>query len=363
MCRGRISNGGDSNYHIFLNSVKGIASIVRRADLKPENVRIICSLNSSSGNQYKLPDGFEISDTSKPVKEINFYTSTCFEGQDIYDENGRIFIVSDPNNSNTKLDISTSIIQIIGRIRNSKYANQAIQLYSDAMQVKDESYEDFADRLNTKIQQSKNNAHYFNMLEGAEREFIFKNIENMNRYLMIENGEIIVDETMKNLDLYHYFLINNIYGSQSNIEQAYKDNNFIIGDCRKFILIQKKDNKMPSPKDTFKVAFTKYIKLKKQESSQDWEIERIEHNKPLVKKAYEILGEETVKGLNYSTTKINREIIKVENRRYDREIVETLDTELPKQVYIPLAKVKNMLQEVYDDFKIAESAKATDIKK
>ncbi len=363
ICRGRIINGGDSNYHIFLNSVKGIASIVRRADLKPENVRVVCSANSSSGNQYKLPDGFRIADTSQPVKDINFYTSTCFEGQDIYDENGRIFIVSDQNNNNTKLDISTSIIQIIGRIRNSKYANQAIQLYSDAMHVNDESYEDFADRLNTKIRQSRNNARYFNMLEGEEREFIFKNLENMNRYLTVENDEIIVDETMKNLELYHYFLINTIYGSQNNLEQAYRDNNFIIGDCRKFRLIKKNGNKISSPLDTFESSFIRYSKLKKEESSQDWEIERIEHNKPLVKKAYEILGEETVKSLKYSTTKINRAIIKVENRRYDREIAEALDSELPKQEYIPLSKIKNKLQEVYDDFGIAESAKATDIKK
>ncbi|KAA6304120.1 hypothetical protein EZS27_044235, partial [termite gut metagenome] len=53
--------------------------------------------------------------------KVNFYTSTSFEGCDIYDENGKVYIISDRKKSHTLLDISTLIIPICGRIRDSKY--------------------------------------------------------------------------------------------------------------------------------------------------------------------------------------------------------------------------------------------------
>ena len=49
-CKHRLEYGGEDNYHIFLNSVAGITTIIRNAGLRPEQCRIVCSLNSSSKN-------------------------------------------------------------------------------------------------------------------------------------------------------------------------------------------------------------------------------------------------------------------------------------------------------------------------
>ena len=116
LCRRRKNNDSCINFHIFINSVEGIAKIIKIAGLKAEEVRIICSNGKESAcrNQGKLPEGFFIVNTSEPVKTFNFYTSTCFEGQDIYDENGRTFIVSEPYKKHTMVDISTSFLQICG---------------------------------------------------------------------------------------------------------------------------------------------------------------------------------------------------------------------------------------------------------
>ena len=80
LCKSRMKNGGDDNYHIFLNSVEGISKIIRRANLFPTECRIVCSQSADSlkENLSKLPDGFEIQTTLDPVKTFNFYTSTCF---------------------------------------------------------------------------------------------------------------------------------------------------------------------------------------------------------------------------------------------------------------------------------------------
>lgn len=132
ICKGRVKHGGKDNYHIFLNSVQGISRIIRLAGLMPEDCRIVCSQSEDSRNrnQNKLPLGFTIGSTTDPVKLFNFYTSTCFEGQDIFDENGRTFIVSEKYRDYTKMDIQTSLLQICGRIRDSKYRTEITQLYS-----------------------------------------------------------------------------------------------------------------------------------------------------------------------------------------------------------------------------------------
>ena len=94
MCRNKIIDGVGSNYHMFMNSVRGIVEIIQLASLRPEDCRIICAKNSI--NKTKLKAGFEIASTTDPVKRINFYTSTCFEGCDLKDTEGRIFIICDP---------------------------------------------------------------------------------------------------------------------------------------------------------------------------------------------------------------------------------------------------------------------------
>ena len=132
VCRDRISNGGDSNYHIFINSVEDIAKIILGAELNQSNTKVVCSISEGSRkkNEEKLPSGFSIGKAGDPPKTINFYTSTCFEGQDILDPVGETIIVSDALKKQTMMDISTSFIQIAGRIRNSNYKNQVTQIFS-----------------------------------------------------------------------------------------------------------------------------------------------------------------------------------------------------------------------------------------
>lgn len=132
ICKTRKANGGIDHFHIFINSVKGISIIIRLAGLKPEDCRIVCSQSGESkkNNENRLPEGYAIQTAKDPVKMFNFYTATCFEGQDISDPVGRIFIISDGNKDHTKIDITTTLLQICGRIRDSKYSTEIEQYYS-----------------------------------------------------------------------------------------------------------------------------------------------------------------------------------------------------------------------------------------
>ena len=116
------------NLHIFVNSVYFISKVIKHYKLSPDDVKVVCANNDL--NQSKIGKKYPIGKPLDPVKKVNFYTSTCFEGCDIYDENGKTYVVSDGNRQNSLLDISTLFIQICGRIRNSRYNDVITYIFS-----------------------------------------------------------------------------------------------------------------------------------------------------------------------------------------------------------------------------------------
>ena len=105
-----------------MNSVTFIGKVIRHAKLTPDQVKIVCSTSGESYDRNKEKiDGFPISTPNSQSCKINFYTSTCFEGCDIFDKVGRTYIVSDGTATHSMLDISTTIRQIAGRIRDTRY--------------------------------------------------------------------------------------------------------------------------------------------------------------------------------------------------------------------------------------------------
>ena len=116
------------NCHFFVNSVKFIGRVLSRTGINPDDVKIVCADNEA--NRLKL-NGYHIGKPSDKACKINFYTSTCFEGCDLFDEDGKTFIVSDGKNPNTLYDISTMFVQIIGRIRDSRYKYNIAHILSN----------------------------------------------------------------------------------------------------------------------------------------------------------------------------------------------------------------------------------------
>lgn len=138
ICRDTLRHDSQYNLHIFLNSVEGAKAVIDALELTPDIARIVCADNDE--NTVKL-DGFPRSSTKDTVRRINLYTSTAFEGCDIYDRDGMTFIVSDTRKRHSLIDISTSMIQICGRVRDSRYG-EIVHLY-DMLPYKDTTLEQF----------------------------------------------------------------------------------------------------------------------------------------------------------------------------------------------------------------------------
>lgn len=107
--------------YIFINSVTSIKQIVDTLKLNPNDVKICCADRIRNN---KLLGEYQIESVSSPNKKINFFTKKCFQGCNLFTNNGLIIVASDAYRAQTLVDISTTMEQIAGRIRiNDKYQN------------------------------------------------------------------------------------------------------------------------------------------------------------------------------------------------------------------------------------------------
>ena len=82
----------------------------------------ICSADQRRNKQ--ILGEYEIEPVVNPNKKINFFTKKCFQGCNLFSNNGLIIVASDAYRTQTLVDISTTLEQISGRLRfNDDYKN------------------------------------------------------------------------------------------------------------------------------------------------------------------------------------------------------------------------------------------------
>lgn len=169
LCQNAINK--DDNLHFFVNSVEFIARVIKGANLTPQQVRVVCSTSGDSlaKNTAKLGSSFPIESTKDPVKKINFYTSTSFEGCDIFDVKGRTCIVTVGGRDHTLLDIPTTFRQVCGRLRDSRYKNEVTLLFSGSYNTS-VSVNDFAAKTKASYRYAQSYCNMVNASSDTERE-------------------------------------------------------------------------------------------------------------------------------------------------------------------------------------------------
>ena len=367
ICKNRIRTGMGANLHIFMNSVKGISDIIRYAELKPDETRVICAGGSSkSRNEAKLPEGFKISSTTDPVKSINFYTATCFEGTDIYDEIGRTYIVCDAHRSNTLLDISTSMIQICGRIRNSQFKYQLTLIYSTTKYDDAATVEEYKEKMKQEVLDAKNNADQINGMTGKFKESLLNNIMNLDApYISVIDGNVEVDQNMVNLDIVNYKIVHGIYKTHINLNSVLLNNGFKITedtfDSNNF------DSIMSITSINYRDCCEKYNSIKDEQSILSFkEDERLVHLRNICPKACEAvdkLGILEIRRMNYHQSNIHKKLLSTSGIAQDVLIKDELDKRLHKYEPYTIPKIKQILAETYEIAHLKKASRATDLEK
>lgn len=121
----------------YVNSVTTICGIVKRLEIPPEKVNIICSRTKENARKIRAAFGLskkkmpnpigDVPLAGEPHKLLTFCTRTVYLGADFYSDNAKTYILSDANINTLVVDISIDLAQIIGRQRseNNPWKNRA----------------------------------------------------------------------------------------------------------------------------------------------------------------------------------------------------------------------------------------------
>ena len=171
----------------YINSVKEIVRIIKRMQLLPDEVTIICSATPENNSKLKalssdMKQRYAISQIpgkGDAHKMFTFCTSTVYVGADFYSESAYSYIFANPRIKSMAIDVSVDLQQIVGRQRlaTNPFRNSAT-LY-----------------FNTKIPQ-KTDAEFEAEIEAKNKNTISQ-IENFNA---VPNKEVQLDLLSKEIE-------------------------------------------------------------------------------------------------------------------------------------------------------------------
>lgn len=350
----------EGNAYIFVNSVQFIKDLVKICELSDENARAIWSKNN------KTETGLSRGNVLDPAKKINLLTSTVFEGTDIYDEDGKIFIVSDKTKSHTLTDISTSFQQIAGRIRNSKYWDTVTHYYTTTRYDAILTYEDFKNFSNKTIEEANLLINEGNNLSDLARKKFSLDLET---YVCKEEDTFLFDPNLVKLDLYNYRVTKCLYKLRVNINREYDKYNLTFEDItlnnKEIALINIDDLG-----DNFTESIETLQLIYKSDKEEDKECVRFLLNKyswfaDISKKLGLEDALKLAKECNCNITNIKRKALKYLDATQESKVRYMLRTymDISTGVFISATRSKEILQEVYQELGVKKVAKGTEIKK
>lgn len=301
------------NAHIFVNSVKFIADMIKYCELTEDNTRIIFSKNNK---EYKNKcQGIRNSDTTDEVKKINFYTSTCFEGCDLYDENGKIYIVSDSSKAHTLADISTSIRQIAGRIRDTRYPN-ITHLYTSTRYNENLSYEEYK-RV---VMEESDKAKRWIEKVNSDSELVEGTDKSRFVYVYKEDDVFKFDPNLMKLDIFNFKCLHHSYSLSVNLFNEYSNNGFKVvstNDSTSDKLLKNEKSRT-----TFKDAVIEYDEIMKRREGakfylnivDDERLELLRKKYSFIDDAYNNIGMDELERMSYKVSNIKRMLISTSDR-------------------------------------------------
>ena len=157
--------------------------------------------------------------------------------------------------------------------------------------------------------------------------------------------------------------MNGVYSSKVTVEDEMQKNGISIEESDSDTA-PKNIQTMTQSRTNFKDIYTRYSEIMREKPimfKTDWEIELSEAIYPFIRDAYTKLGDQKVKALKYRVGAIQDALTAMSKVDTDLKIVEMADRRFPKQTPIPVKKIKEELQKIYDTLGINRRAKATDM--
>lgn len=216
--------------YIFMNSVTSIKQVCDTLGLSDDDVKICCA---NRIRNRKLIGNYSVSLVTSPNKKINFFTSKCFQGCNLFTNNGLIIVVSDANRESMVTDLTSDLVQIAGRLReNSEYhncfRNFLIHIYSTKSDIL--SDEEFEDIMKDKLNEANILISGNSKLSEEESKAMLERMNLANDVVTIENNRLVYSELKENY--FRYW---------QDLRKSYKDGISICGAYGEQFVLSKQD--------------------------------------------------------------------------------------------------------------------------
>ena len=358
----------------YVNSVNHITSIIKKCDLQPEEVNILCSDTPENLKriQKRLGKGFTIGDVPlkgvKP-KMFTFCTRTVYLGADFYSTCARSFIFSDSNIDSLAVDISEDLPQILGRQRlfENPWKNEATFYYRSTCDYRKISQEEFDKELERKKKSTNNLLRSFESAPDDAKHDLAERYQTLARTQNYKDDYIAVNEHQRsNLVpvLNNLVLVNEIRAFKiqqidykdrftvfSTIYNTLSPDDIVNQEVSRFLEQYQKFG-------TFKSKLKYLCEYSFNDAMTNIILDQIgEHDN--IKSYYLALGPEKLRALGYNKTYIEKELGIV---TFSQELLESnIYSEFKVGDKITLADIKSRLEVLYKSINYDATPKAKDL--
>ena len=342
-----LSNKLEGNAHIFVNSVEFIAEMVKLCGLTNENAKGIWS------TQNKTAVGIINGSTTTPAKKINFYTSKCFEGVDLNDIDGKTYIVSDKSKAHTMIDISTSVQQICGRLRNTKYSSDIFHIYTTTRYDVELNYEQYKESTSVGIDKAHN---YTEQLNNLDKELRLNIVLSEESYVAKRKDIFLFDDNLVKIDLYNYKVTKHLYRLRVSVDNEYIKTGYTVNH-------DISDNYKNLVKERYRLTnFFKETVLECQYGDTDY-LEWAYKKYDFLSDAIKYLGYDKIEEMEYNMSHIKRALLQYSHKDVKDKIKMLLSEykEIFVGGFISNERLREIFGEIYKQLDLNKVSKSTDI--
>ena len=360
----------------YVNSVNHIVSIIKKCDLQPEEVNILCSNTPENLKriQKRLGKGFTIGDVplkGDSHKMFTFCTRTVYLGADFYSTCARSFIFSDSNIDSLAVDISEDLPQILGRQRLFKnpWKNEATFYYRSTCDYRKISQDEFDKELERKKRSTNNLLRSFDSAPDDAKYDLAKTYQKNTKSYNYKDDYIAVNEHRGGTlipVLNNLVLVNEIRAFR--IQQIdYKDRFTVFSTIHNTLssddIINQKVSEFLREYQklgTFKSKLKYLCEYGFSDEVAGIVLDQIgEHDN--IKSYYISLGSQKLRALGYDKYKIEKELGIV---TFSYELLESsIYSEFKVGDKLTLSSIKDRLDYLYKSISYTATPKATDLEK
>lgn len=376
----------EGNAHIFYNSVSEIASVLGKLKdvvdketgknlFDPNDIRVVCSKSGTNQKTFNSRLGTKwasIADITDPVRKINLYTSTAFEGADVLDEEGQTYIIINGVRDATKVDFHVLVPQIVGRIRNTKYNEHINLLVANLPEAASCTKDEWMSTVTKRIQNSRDVLHDIreSKMSEASKTQLIKAAEEDKYTFKNEQGELYVSDVALKAELQAYealeatYVVRVVEGAEISDEGYSASFRSLLTDESKHVPFAHKPKGiskfLTGHSQCFYETMKEYCEARDEQNEKLYKL--VDAKDDYFKTAYDTLKHETIRKLEYRKPAIERAMKIHDTKNENATEIPTLLNLKKDQVYLR-ADIKAKIQDIYDKLAIPDKAKATDITK